>query len=177
MFAGTAYGGAYPLIVRSVAEAAATREIAGCGCIGAISGGREFESGPSLAVLVLGGGTIHRDAAVRTAIARAVRARPQRELVEAREAASGREQPALPFSRYLQPRSEKPPIAVLARELPGVTVVGGGVTEDGSIGETFQFCGDVVSSNAVAGMLLAGDFHAQPGRRQCVRAALARPIE
>jgi small ligand-binding sensory domain FIST len=37
-------------------------------------------------------------------------------------------------------------------------VVGGGASEDGSIGETFQFCGDTVSSNAVSGMLLAGDF-------------------
>ena len=31
-------------------------------------------------------------------------------------------------------------------------------SEDGSIGETFQFCGDAVSNNAVSGMLLAGDF-------------------
>ncbi len=37
-------------------------------------------------------------------------------------------------------------------------IVGGGASEDGSIGETFQFCGDTVSSNSVAGMLLAGDF-------------------
>jgi small ligand-binding sensory domain FIST len=39
-----------------------------------------------------------------------------------------------------------------------VTLVGGGATEDGSVGETFQFCGDVVSSNSVAAMLLSGDF-------------------
>ncbi len=51
----------------------------------------------------------------------------------------------------------------IARELPGVSVVGGGASEDGSVGETFQFCGDVVSSNAVAGMLLAGDLELNVG--------------
>ena len=57
----------------------------------------------------------------------------------------------------------EPLLAALARELPGVTIVGGGATEDGSVGETFQFCGDVVSSNAVSGMLLAGDFEINLG--------------
>ena len=38
-FASTAYGGAYPLLVRTVAEAAGTREVAGCGSIGVIGGG------------------------------------------------------------------------------------------------------------------------------------------
>jgi small ligand-binding sensory domain FIST len=54
-------------------------------------------------------------------------------------------------------------LGALQRELPGVMVVGGGASEDGSIGETFQFCGDTVSSNAVAGMLLAGDFEINLG--------------
>ena len=47
--------------------------------------------------------------------------------------------------------------------LPGVTIVGGGATEDGKIGETFQFCGDVVSSNSISAMLLAGDFAINAG--------------
>jgi small ligand-binding sensory domain FIST len=49
-------------------------------------------------------------------------------------------------------------LEALVTELPGVTIAGGGASEDGSIGETFVFCGDTVSSNAVSGMLLAGDF-------------------
>jgi len=44
-----------------------------------------------------------------------------------------------------------------------VRIVGGGATEDGSVGETFQFCGDVVSSNSVAAMLLSGDFEISIG--------------
>src|SRR6516225_6934254 len=51
-FAGCALGGAFPLLVRTVAETAGTQEIAGCGSIGVIANGREVERGPSLAVLV-----------------------------------------------------------------------------------------------------------------------------
>src|SRR5262249_43733774 len=54
-------------------------------------------------------------------------------------------------------------LATVTRELPSVTVVGGGATEDGSVGETFQFCGDVVSSNSVAAMLLSGEFEVNIG--------------
>ena len=48
-------------------------------------------------------------------------------------------------------------LEALATELPGVTIAGGGASEDGSIGETFVFCGDTISSNAVSGMLISGD--------------------
>src|ERR1700732_4469891 len=153
VFASTAYGSAFPLIVRSVSEAAGTREVAGCGSIGVIAGGREIESGPALAVLVLGGNTI---AATRLFV-------PQlrgRALEVAHEIAAA-VRPRLgannllclfPDTYNLEP---EPLLAALARELPNVTVIGGGATEDGSVGETFQFCGDVVSSNSVSGMLLA----------------------
>ena len=46
------------MIVRSVSEAAGTREVAGCGSIGVIAGGSEIESGHALAVIVFGGNTI-----------------------------------------------------------------------------------------------------------------------
>src|SRR5262249_14207593 len=49
-------------------------------------------------------------------------------------------------------------LPTLCRELPSTAVVGGGASEDGSVGETFVFCGDTVSNNAVSGMLLSGDF-------------------
>ncbi len=161
VFASTAYGGAYPMIVRSVAETAGTREVAGCGSIGVICGGREFESGPSLAVLVAGGDTIEatrlfvpqlrgRSREVAHTIAAAVEPRLRANNLLC----------LFPDTYNLDP---EPLLAELARELPSVTVVGGGATEDGSVGETFQFCGDVVSSNAVSGMLLAGDFEINLG--------------
>lgn len=161
IFASTAYAAAYPMIVRSVAETAGTREVAGCGSIGVIAGGREFESGPALAVLVFGGSTIE---ATRLFVPQ-LRGR-SREVAHTIVAAV---EPHLrahnllclfPDTYNLDP---EPLLAELARELPGVAIVGGGATEDGSVGETFQFCGDVVSSNAISGMLLAGDFEISLG--------------
>ena len=160
-FASSAHGGAYPLLVRTVAECAGTREVAGCGTIGVIAGGREFEAGPSVAVMVFGGSSITgarffvpqlrgraRAAAAEVAIAVRPRLGANNLLC------------VFPDTYNLEPEAF---LAALANELPGVTIVGGGATEDGSAGETFQFCGDAVSSNSVSGMLLAGDFEVNVG--------------
>jgi small ligand-binding sensory domain FIST len=160
-FASSTHGGAFPLLVRIVAEVAGTREIAGCGGIGVIGGGREIETGAGVSVLVFGGSAIT----------------PSRVFVpqlrgRAREVAgeiAGILRPRLGASNLLclfpdtYNCEPEPLLAALARELPEVVVVGGGASEDGAVGETFQFCGDVVSSNAVAGMLLAGDFEMSLG--------------
>jgi len=160
-FASTAYGGAYPLLVRTVAETAGTKEVAGCGSIGVIAAGREIESGPSIAVMVIGGDVITptrffvpqlrgRSREAAAAIVSVVRSKLGANNLLC----------LFPDTYNAEP---EPMLAALARELPNVTIVGGGATEDGSVGETFQFCGDVVSSNAVAGMLLAGDFDLNVG--------------
>jgi small ligand-binding sensory domain FIST len=155
-FASSAHGGAYPQLVRTVAETVGTREIAGCGSIGVIADGHEIESGPSVAVLVLGGSSIN---ATRLFVPQ-LRGRSRDVAAEIVNAV----RPRLAANNLLclfpdtYNFEAEPLLASLARELPQVTIVGGGATEDGSVGETFQFCGDVVSSNSLSGMLLAGDF-------------------
>ncbi|HYB92420.1 MAG TPA: FIST N-terminal domain-containing protein [Candidatus Binataceae bacterium] len=155
-FATSAYGAAYPLILRTVAAEARTEQVAGCSSLGVIAGPQEIEGGHALAVLVLGGDGI----AARRFFVPSLRGRGPK--VASEIAATLR--PALGPSNLLclfadtynmDPESLLPP---LARELPGVVITGGGASEDGSIGETFQFCGDTVSNNAVSGMLIAGDF-------------------
>jgi small ligand-binding sensory domain FIST len=155
-FASTTYGGSYPLMVRTVAETAGTREVVGCGSIGVIAAGREIETGPSVAVMVWASDAINasrlfvpqlRGRAREVAGTIADTIRPK----------LGADNLLCLFPDTYNVEAE-PFLAALRNELPGVTIVGGGATEDGSIGETFQFCGDVVSSNAVSGMLLAGDF-------------------
>ena len=155
-FATPAYGAAYPMILRAVATEARTREVVGCSGAGVISGEHEVESGHGLAVLAFGGEEIHatrffvptlrgRAAGVASDIATAVR-------------------PSLGKSNLLILLADsynfeaEATLEALGMELPNVAVTGGGASEDGSIGETFVFCGDTVSSNAVSGMLLAGDF-------------------
>jgi small ligand-binding sensory domain FIST len=156
-FAGSKFGGAFPLLVRSVAEAAGTREVAGCSSIGVIAGGREVESGPSIAVLVLGGGSIQATRLFVPQLRGRGREAAEELIAAVRPRLSGNNLLCLFPDTYNF--EAEPFLATIARELPQLTVVGGGATEDGSVGETFQFCGDVVSSNSVAGMLLSGDFH------------------
>lgn len=155
-FASSRHGGAFPLLVRTVGETAGTGEVTGCGSIGVIAGGREIESGPGVAVLVLSGPAI--------AVARFFVPQLRRRAREAALELAAMVRPRLGATNLLclfadtynlEPETF---VTTLASELPGVTLVGGGATEDGAIGETFQFCGDVVSSNSISAMLLAGDF-------------------
>jgi small ligand-binding sensory domain FIST len=160
-FASSALGSAFPLLVRTVAETAGTQQIAGCGSIGVIANGREIETGPSLAVLVFSSDTFQATRLFVPQLRRRGR--------EAAEELAALVRPRLgaanllclfPDTYNFEP---DPFLATISRELPSVTIVGGGATEDGSVGETFQFCGDVVSSNSLAAMLLSGDFAISTG--------------
>ncbi len=144
------------MILRAVASEAGTREVAGCSSMGVIAGETEIESGHALAVMVFGGDEIHatrffvptlrgRAAGVAADVAAAVRSQ------------LGKSNLLILFADTYNFEAEAT-LEALGKELPGVTIAGGGASEDGSIGETFVFCGDTVSSNAVSGMLLAGDF-------------------
>jgi small ligand-binding sensory domain FIST len=157
-FATPAYGAAYPMILRTVASEAHTREVAGCSSMGVIAGETETESGHALAVLVFGGNedeiratrffvpTLRgRAAGVASDVAAAVRPK------------LGKSNLLILFADTYNFEAEAT-LEALGTELPGVTIAGGGASEDGSIGETFVFCGDTISSNAVSGMLLSGDF-------------------
>ncbi len=157
-FATPAYGAAYPMILRTVASEAHTREVAGCSSMGVIAGETETESGHALAVLVFGGNEdeIHatrffvptlRGRAVGVASDVAAAVRPK----------LGRSNLLILFADTYNFEAEAT-LEALGTELPGLTIAGGGASEDGSIGETFVFCGDTISSNAVAGMLISGEF-------------------
>jgi small ligand-binding sensory domain FIST len=155
-FATSAYGGAYPLMLRTVAAEAGTLQVAGCSSLGVIGGGREIESGPGVSVLVIGGASL----SVKRLFAPSLRGRDSEvvaELASAARPAMGRNNLLCLFADTYNLNPDAM-LQALARELPGVAVVGGGATEDGTIGETFQFCGDVVSSNSASGMLLSGDL-------------------
>jgi small ligand-binding sensory domain FIST len=155
-FATPAYGAAYPMILRAVGSEAHTREVAGCSSMGVIAGETEIESGHALCVLVFGGEEIEatrffvptlrgRATGVASEVASAVRGK------------LGKSNLLILFADTYNFEAEAT-LQALGMELPGVKIIGGGASEDGSIGETFVFCGDTVSSNAVSGMLLSGDF-------------------
>ena len=126
--------------------------------MGVIAGETETESGHALAVLVFGGNedeiratrffvpTLRgRAAGVASDVTAAVRPK------------LGKSNLLILFADTYNFEAEAT-LEALGTELPGVTIAGGGASEDGSIGETFVFCGDTISSNAVSGMLLSGEF-------------------
>ncbi len=163
-FASSRHGGAFPQLVRTVSEVAGTDEVTGCGAIGVIANGREIEGGPGVSVVVFGSDAIvasrffvpqlrRRSHEAATELAASVRPR------------LGNKNLLCVFADSYNLEAE-PFIAKLREELPDVTIVGGGATEDGAVGETFQFCGDVVSSNSLSAMLLAGDFDVTVGAAQ-----------
>ncbi|HLW71658.1 MAG TPA: FIST N-terminal domain-containing protein [Candidatus Binataceae bacterium] len=160
-FASSKHGGAFPLLVRTVGEVAGTAEVAGCGSIGVIAGGREIESGHGVAALVMGAEEI----TVSRFFVPQLRQRSREVALELAVAVRPRLGPNNLLCLFADTYNLEPEpfIATLAAELPGVTLVGGGASEDGAIGETFQFCGDVVSSNSVSATLLAGDLHVSVG--------------
>ena len=163
-FASSRHGAAYPLLVRTVSEAAGTDEVAGCGAIGVIANGREIESGPSVAVVVFGGDALKASRFFVPQLRRRSHEAAQELATSVRPRLGSNNLLCVFADSYnLEP---EPFIAKLREELPGVAIVGGGATEDGAVGETFQFCGDVVSSNAVSAMLLAGDFDVSLGAAQ-----------
>ena len=155
-FASTAYGAAYPMILRAISQAAHTREVAGCSSVGVIANAQEIETGHALAVAVFGGDGVE----ARRFFVPQLRGRGREaaaEIANTVRSGLGRSNLLCVFADTynMDPESLLP---ALQCELPGVVVTGGGASEDGSVGETFQFCGDVVSNNSVAGLLLAGDF-------------------
>jgi len=165
-FASSRHGGAFPQLVRTVSEVAGTDDVVGCGAIGVIANGREIEAGPGVSVAVFGGSSVvasrffvpqlrRRSHEAATELAASVKPR----------LSLGNNNLLCIFADSYNLEAE-PFMAKLREELPDVTIVGGGATEDGAVGETFQFCGDVVSSNSLAAMLLAGDFDVTVGAAQ-----------
>ncbi|HTR62947.1 MAG TPA: FIST N-terminal domain-containing protein [Candidatus Binataceae bacterium] len=155
-FATTAYGAAFTMILRAIATEAKTREVAGCSSLGVIASENEVESGNALVVVVFGGEEI----SAKRFFAPTLRGRGEEvagEIAAAVRPALRRANLLCLFADTYNMDAEKL-LPALSRELPGVTITGGGASEDGSVGETFVFCGDAVSNNAASGMLIAGDF-------------------
>jgi small ligand-binding sensory domain FIST len=154
-FVTSAHGAAFPMVVRTVAQEARTGEVAGCSSAGVIANEREIESGTAVAVVVFGG-----ELSAKRLFAPSLRRRGRevaRELAVAAGPARGRSNLLCIFADSYNMDTDAM-LPELAARLPAVAIAGGGASEDGSVGETFQFCGETVNSNSVAGMLISGDF-------------------
>ena len=156
VFATASHGPGYSLLLRTIQETTQATHVVGCSAGGVLTSDGEVERASGVAVL-----TVRTDAfaASRFFI-------PQ---LRGRGYETGKEVAAL-----VRPRlKEENLLAVfpdtynfnaasffqgLSERVPQLATVGGGASEDGSVGETFQLCGDTVSNNAVCGLLLSGHF-------------------
>lgn len=156
VFATTPHGANYSLLLRTVKEAARARDVVGCSAGGVLTTEGEVERAPAVAVLVVRADTLTS----RRFFIPQLRGRASEVGKEVGEAV----RPYLGAANLLVVFPDTynfhpaPFFDGLARTVPHVPVVGGGASEDGTIGETFQFCGDAVSNDAVSGVLLSGHF-------------------
>jgi small ligand-binding sensory domain FIST len=165
VFATTAHGPGFTRVTRTASEVCGTDDVVGCSAAGVLAGEQEVEGGAGVAVLVIQGDVAARRFFVPLACG-------AEQVADEISAAVG---PLTGSTRLLflfadsynaEPESL---LRGLGRAMPGVAVVGGGASEDGSVGEVSVFSGNATSSHAVAGVALAGDFRATVGVTQAVR--------
>jgi len=169
VFATTPHGPGFTAVSRTAGASAGTRDVVGCSAAGVLANDEDIEGGPGVAVLAVGGDVRvrrffvpglrgHADEVAGT-IADAVRDLPE---------APGDDRVLLLFvDSYNFDAAGL--LGGLARRLPAVRIVGGGASEDGSVGETSVFTADAVSSNAVAGALLSGPLRVSIDVSQAIR--------
>jgi small ligand-binding sensory domain FIST len=166
VFATTPHGPGFTRVTRVAGETAGTHEVVGCSAAGVIADDQEIEGGAGVAVLALAG-----DIVTRRFFVPLTRGGAERAAAEVAAAVADVVQPGallLLFADSYHFEAD-PFFAALAERLPGVDVVGGGASEDGSVGQVSVFAGDTASSAAVAGLVLTGDVLATVGVTQAVR--------
>ncbi|HJY81087.1 MAG TPA: FIST N-terminal domain-containing protein [Candidatus Binatia bacterium] len=157
VFATTDHGANYGLLLRTVQATARATHVVGCSAGGILTSDGEIEGASGIAVL-----TVRADmfSAERFFVPQ-LRGRGH----ETGKEVAARVRPHLGADNLLVVLPDtynfNPPafFAGLSESVPDLPVVGGGASEDGTVGETFQLCGDTVSNDAVCGVLLSGHFH------------------
>ncbi len=156
VFATTEHGASYSLLLRTVKELARASNVVGCSAGGVLTTDGEIERAAGVAVLTMRADTFSS----RRFFVPQLRGRAHevgQEVAAAVHPHLGGENLLMVFPDTY---NFNPSLFFrgLTAEIPHLPTVGGGASENGSIGETFQFCGDTVSHNAVSGALLSGQF-------------------
>src|SRR3990172_6784487 len=145
-------------LIEPLCRVTGTDQIAGASAAGILTGAGEVERSHGLAVLVLASDQMQarpflfeplreRDREVGAQIARCAANRADQNSLLALFPDTYNGQP----QRLLQ---------ALDQEAGFVPAVGAGATESGTVQATYQLCRDALTTNAVAGMVWSGSFHA-----------------
>lgn len=146
----------YGSLLAQVRATTGATHVVGCSSFGIVTADAEVERQPGVAVMALASDTI-------TAVPFFMRG------LRARNAEVGRQ-----IGRSLKDAMRGTSLLLLFpdtfaleaqalfggihEELGAIAIAGGGASEDGTLGQTFQMCGDLVDSNAAVGVLLSGGF-------------------
>jgi small ligand-binding sensory domain FIST len=141
--------------------------VVGCSAAGVLAAEEEVEGGHGVAVLAVGGDLAARRFFV--ALSRGDAGRMATEIADAVRAEAVPGSLLILFTDSYNVDSEVV-LADLGRLLPDVQIVGGGGSEDGSVGEISVFAGDASSSRAASGVLLRGPLRATVDVCHAVRA-------
>lgn len=173
VFATVHHFPAYRRMLDEVARITGAEALVGCSGYGVLTEEGEIEAAPGIAVLAVSSPSLR----VFPFLERPLEGRADDAALAVAEEVQPHlgENPALlllPDTYHLRPH---PFFAALEEELGPVPLVGGGASEDGSQGRTYQFCGGQIESNAVAGLLLTGKVSMDVRVTQACR-PLGRPV-
>ena len=157
VFATAHHGAAYGRVLRIVRTELGTDQVVGCSAGGVLTSEGEVERAPGVAVLAVKSDTLHAQRFFVPQL-RGRADRVGREVVSNLTPHLGSDNLALVFPDTYNFDANGFFEGVAEGGLSTVPFVGGGASEDGSVGETFQLCGDTVSNDAVSGALLSGAF-------------------
>jgi small ligand-binding sensory domain FIST len=166
VFATTPHGPGFTRVTRLAAQECGTPDVLGCSAAGVLAGEQEVEGGPGVAVLAVQG-----DLRVRRFFVPIARGEGGRTADAIADAVGPPDGPGQLLLLFADPYAFEPErvFTRLAERLPGVRVVGGGASEDGSVGEVSVFSGNAASGGIVAGALLGGDLRATVGVSHALR--------
>jgi small ligand-binding sensory domain FIST len=166
VFATTAHGPGFTRVTRIAASECGTPDVVGCSAAGVLAGELEVEGGSAVAMLALQG-ALH----VRRFFVPLNRRDGSQAADAIADAVGPAEWPAQLLFLFADPHvfEPEPIFNRLAERLPGVRVIGGGASEDGSVGTVAVFSGNAASGGAVAGALVGGDLRTTVGVSHAVR--------
>ena len=164
VFATIGHGPNYSLLLRTIRETTGSSQVVGCSAGGVLTTEGEIERASAIAIL-----TVKTDAFTASRFFL-----PD---LRGRGHDVGKE-----LAAYVHPRLGTDNLLTifpdtynfnsaaffsgLTESISSLFTVGGGASEDGSVGETFQLCGDTVSNNAISGVLFSGQFQHTMGIAQ-----------
>ncbi len=154
VFATIEHGPLYSRLLRTIKETAQATHVVGCSAGGVLTTDGEVERAPGVAVLTVRADTFSASRFFMPQL----RGRAQELGREAAALAHPMEDNLLVVFPDTYNFNADAFFQGLSESAPNLPVVGGGASEDGTLGETFQLCGDAVSNDALCGVLFSGQF-------------------